>query len=234
MSTSRLQAGGWELLRVRGRASQLHAWSAEMVSADASPSRRVVRAEPDAPAVVLGSAQDPASLDADAVAAAGLEVARRKSGGGAVLVGGQHCLWVDFVIPVEDPLWSKDVSRAGLWVGEVLAKALRLAGAGPAQVWEGPTLRASWGRHVCFAGLAPGEVTLGARKVVGVSARRTRVGALFQTATLVSWQPELLAGLLAVQQPPWGGKDALGGLAEGVGVDRAERVWDALARALGP
>ena len=44
--------------------------------------------------------------------------------------------------------------------------------------------------------MVTGEVTLAGKKVVGVSQRRGRSGALFQCACLLEWQPERLVGLL--------------------------------------
>src|SRR5690606_24455396 len=55
-----------------------------------------------------------------------------------------------------------------------------------------------WSRLVCFAGLAPGEVTVEGRKVVGVSQRRTRTSARFQCAVLHHWDPEPLLDVLAL------------------------------------
>jgi hypothetical protein len=52
-----------------------------------------------------------------------------------------------------------------------------------------------WSRHVCFAGIGPGEVLDGQAKLVGVSQRRTRRHARFQCALHRRWQPELIAGL---------------------------------------
>jgi lipoate-protein ligase A len=51
---------------------------------------------------------------------------------------------------------------------------------------------------VCFAGLAPREVSWQGRKVVGISQRRTRVGARFQCALLHGWDPDPLLDVLAL------------------------------------
>ena len=41
----------------------------------------------------------------------GIELARRRSGGGAVLLGADDHVWVDLVVPADDPLAEDDVSR---------------------------------------------------------------------------------------------------------------------------
>lgn len=50
---------------------------------------------------------------------------------------------------------------------------------------------------VCFAGLAPGEVTVDGAKVVGISQRRTRAGARFQCSVPRVWDVDRHAVLLA-------------------------------------
>jgi lipoate-protein ligase A len=166
------------------------------------------------PAVVLGSAEPLDHLDPDAVAASGLEVVRRRSGGSAVVVGPGRSLWVDVAIPRGDPLWHDDIGRASWWVGELWAAALEVVGVGPAVVWRGGLVRAEWSDRACFAGLGPGEVTVEGRKVVGVSQRRTRAGALFQCAGLVAPDargqgPDALAELGAVQSLSTSARSAL-------------------------
>lgn len=156
--------------------------------------------EPERPALVLGSTQDPAVADAAACAAAGVEVVRRRSGGGAVLLDPGRVLWVDLVLGRGDPLWDDDVGRAPAWVGRAWSAALAAVepGADPPTVHEGGLVRTRWSDLVCFAGLGPGEVVRGGRKVVGVSQRRTRAGARFQCACALGWDPARLAGLLAL------------------------------------
>jgi lipoate-protein ligase A len=45
------------------------------------------------------------------------------------------------------------------------------------------------GRIVCFASSSPGEVFLGANKLVGISQRRGRDGARFQCVLYRHWRP---------------------------------------------
>ncbi len=98
--------------------------AADLLSAGASSGRSVRIVVPDAPALILGSAQPIAAADLDACARAGVEVVRRTSGGGAVLVRPGAVLWVDIVVPAGDPLWEPDVARAFFWLGEAWAAAL--------------------------------------------------------------------------------------------------------------
>jgi lipoate-protein ligase A len=187
----------------------------------------------DQPAVILGSTQSESEVDAGAAARAGVHVARRASGGGAVLVDPEAVLWIDLIITAGDPLWDTDVGLATWWVGEAWAAAVEQIGAGPAEVWRGALQRSAWSRRVCFAGLGPGEVAVGAQKVVGISQRRTRQAALFQTAALLSWEPAALLALLAGDEAARpGAATELGRRATGVGRGRAAALTAALLAAL--
>ena len=182
------------------------------------PGRAVWICEPRAEALVLGSAQPETDVDLAACEAAGVEVVRRRSGGGAVLVGPGRQLWVDVVIPAGDPLWSGDVGLAFLWLGEVWASALADVGLAGA-VHRGPLLQTPWSRRVCFAGVGTGEVLDEAgAKVVGLAQRRTRAAARFQCAVPAEWDPDALVALLALDPPTRAraGRE-LAGVARGVG-----------------
>lgn len=202
---------GWALFRQEGPAAELH--DASAATLNETPVRRTARIlTAAAPALVLGSHQDGSQFDRDAMASAGVAMARRRSGGSAVLVGPGRVVWADFVIGADDPLWDDDVGRAARWVGELWASVV---GSG-AEVWPGPMRRNEWSPVVCFAGLAPGEVTVGGRKVVGVGQRRTPRAALFQTAAVVEWRPEEYLRLL--RAPPAPARDlevAAAGLGDG-------------------
>jgi lipoate-protein ligase A len=164
--------------------------------------RRAWVCRPDRPALVLGSAQREEVADAAACARADVEVVRRRSGGGAVLVVPGELLWVDVLVPSGDPLWRADVGRAFHWLGDVWAAALGDLDV-TASVHRGPLQRTAWSSLVCFAGMGPGEVSLTSpggdpAKVVGISQRRTRSTARFQCAALLRWSPADLARLLAL------------------------------------
>jgi lipoate---protein ligase len=157
--------------------------------------------EPDRPALVLGSTQRDATVDREACARAGVEVVRRRSGGGAVLLVPGDVLWVDVVVPAGDPLWSDDIGMAAQWLGDAWAAALAATGVDGATVHRGPLVPAPWSDVVCFAGLGPGEVTVAGRKVVGISQRRTRRAARFQCAAALAWDPAALVALLSPPRP---------------------------------
>jgi lipoate-protein ligase A len=148
------------------------------------------------PALILGSTQPADVVDASRADAEGVEVVRRRSGGGAVLLRPGSVVWVDVLVPPGDVLWTADVATAFHWLGRAWAGALGDLGV-DASWHDGTTLVTSpWSRLVCFAGLGPGEVTSAGAKVVGVSQRRQRTGALFQCAALLAWEPSDLLGLM--------------------------------------
>lgn len=171
-------------------------------------------------AVAIGSAQRPDAVDPDRAVAAGLEVVRRHSGGGAVLLDPGHMLWLDVLLPAGDRHWQDDIGHSFLWLGEAWVEALDAVGI-DASLHTGPAVRSGWSSRVCFAGIGPGEVTVGGRKAVGISQRRTRSGARFQCLVLDEWDPEPLLSVLALDPPGRRvGVDELGDVATGVGRDR--------------
>jgi lipoate-protein ligase A len=166
----------------------------------AVPRRTVAVRRPFARSVVLGSTQRPSVVSAAAVSAAGVAVARRRSGGGAVLVSPGSTLWMDAWVPASDALFSADVLRASWWVGDWWAGALASLGVAGAAVHRGRATRDGLSALVCFAGRGPGEVTVGARKVVGVAQWRCRQGALLQSLACEVWDPAPLLDLLVVPE----------------------------------
>ena len=160
-------------------------------------SRRLVVLEIERPALVLGSTQRETDADAVAVAAFDVELTRRRSGGGAVLLVPGQTLWIDVELSREDPLWDDDVGRSFHWLGGSWLVALASLGV-RGVLHTGPVLETVWSRKVCFGGLGPGEVTVDGRKLVGISQRRTRDGARFQCVVHRRWDPVPLLGLLAL------------------------------------
>jgi hypothetical protein len=117
-----------------------------------------------------------------------------------VLVEPAAQLWIDLLLPAGDPLWSDDVGRAFLWLGQVWADALRDLGV-EARVHEGGLCTTAWSRLVCFGGLGTGEVVDRAgAKLVGLSQRRTREGARFQCQAQTAWEPGRVVALLALSE----------------------------------
>jgi lipoate---protein ligase len=161
-----------------------------------TPVRWTARAR-DGPAVVLGSAQPDDVVDVVAARESGLAVCRRRSGGGVVRLDPDGSLWVDVVVPVDDPRWDPDVHRAFEWLGEAWVAALREVGV-DATIHRGAPVDPALGRLVCFAGIGVGEVLVGGAKVVGISQRRDRRGARFQCVAHRRWDP---ADTLAVLGP---------------------------------
>jgi lipoate-protein ligase A len=224
----------WAVEHLSGTVRELHERSAALLAGTSEMGRVARVLQPVDQAVVLGSTQALTSVDQDACASAGVDIVRRRSGGGAVLVDAPTLLWVDLVVPAGDPLWSPDVGRAAWWVGEAWSEALFRSGIAGTEVWKGPLVRNRWSSLVCFGGLGAGEVVSAAgQKVVGISQRRTRNGALFQCGCLLEWAPQPLLGLLALTPDERSaGLATLGEAALGAGVERAEALEAALASVL--
>jgi lipoate-protein ligase A len=186
----------WSISTRRAPAADLHALELP------TSGRHVWLLEASSPALVLGSTQPATDADAVACATAGVEVERRRSGGGAVLVGPGECVWIDVLVPPGDLLWHDDVGRASWWLGEAWVRALSALGVDGCRVHHGGMLPSAWSKVVCFAGLGPGEVVDDAgAKVVGISQRRTRSMARFQCAVPLRWDPAHLSGLLTARPP---------------------------------
>jgi lipoate-protein ligase A len=179
----------WRVERIAGSADVLHG---RELPSPLQPTVWVFTV--DRPTVVLGSTQPDDVVDAGAAAAAGVAVARRRSGGGAVWLEPGGTSWVDVLIPRGDPLWDDDVGRAAHWLGDAWAAAI----GPPAEVHRGGMVCSAEGGRACFAGLGPGEVTLGGRKAVGISQRRTRAGARFQCVAYDRWDPAPLSRLIGL------------------------------------
>ena len=60
-----------------------------------------------------------------------------------------------------------------------------------------------------FCRVATGEVTVSGKKAVGISQRRTREGAWFQSAALFSWPAERIVHLLQMEPAKKGIDDLL-------------------------
>jgi len=180
--------------RVGGSAADFHARELPDVAA-------VWQFDVGSPTIVLGSRQTPDVLDVVACRRREVEIVRRRSGGGAVLLVPGATEWIDVVVPATDPRWVDDVRRSMVQVGERWVEALRDVVDGELTVHRGPMVRTPWSELVCFAGIAPGEVLLDGVKLVGLSQRRTRRGARFQCAVNRRFDGDLLIELLADPVP---------------------------------
>jgi lipoate-protein ligase A len=160
-----------------------------------------------APALVLGSSQDASLVDVDACARAGVDVVRRRSGGGAVLLVPGEVTWIDVIVPTGAPGWSADVHGPMRWLGRHLRGAITSIGAseGRVAVHEGAMSATRWSDVICFDGLGVGEVLLDGRKLVGISQRRTRQAARLQCCWYSAYEPGRLRSLIAEhRRPPLG------------------------------
>jgi len=200
--------GQWTVVEDLGTATELHGDRLPV------PDRRLVRvASVLGPAIVLGSSQRAGLLDIEGARAGGIEVARRRSGGGAVLLEPDSQVWLDICLPRGDPLWDDDVGRSARWLGSALAGVVSGLGATGAEAHQGPFKPSEWSSQVCFAGRGPGEVLVDGRKVVGTSQRRTRAGAVFQVTVALRWAPKILLDLVGLP-----GEAAVSVSAAGIGL----------------
>ncbi len=190
--TDRSGEGGWGAAR------------ADLTGSVPDPAARTLAwGAVDRPMLVVGPADQPPAdqppadrtpADQPPADRTAIDRTRRRSGGGPVLLLPGCQVWLDVVIPRGDPLWHDDIGVAPLWLGRAWAAALEDLGVEHPTVHTGP-MRAG---PVCFAGVGPGEVLVGGRKVVGISQRRTRAGALFQVAVLQRWAAEETAAATGV------------------------------------
>ena len=186
--------GDWLICESHGDAGAFH-------STDPTARRSATFHSVARPTLVLGSAQPDGAVDDRVAGALGVDMVRRRSGGGAVLLVPGEFVWLDLVIPAHDPLWLADVAQAMVWVGELWQRALAELGVAGG-VHRGGLVGTEWSRQVCFAGMGTGEVMVGHSKLVGISQRRTREYARFQSMCHIQWRPEMVAALMAPPRPP--------------------------------
>ena len=224
----------WKIRHPKGSVAEGHG------AVGAITSRVVLRHQVDRATVVLGSGQRDLPGLASRASAADLDVVRRRSGGGAVLLRPEGMMWVDLLIPRGDPLWDDDVGRSSSWLGAAWVDALAVVGV-ESDIYQGAHTTGLTGRAVCFVSRAAGEVLCGDRKVIGISQRRDRSGARFQCAVLFGDDAATnsvapLVDLLRLEPQA----DALvevearvGGLPSGLGAPGSEELFDAFLGALG-
>ena len=153
-------------------------------------------------ALVLGSTQDESLIDLDICKERNIDVVRRRSGGGVVLLQPGNTVWIDVVLPSNHRRWQVDIGKSAQWVGEVFAASLSDLGCGPFVVHSGALQKSVWSNLVCFAGRGSGEVfDQQGSKVVGISQRRTRQWARFQCAVSINWDPVTLIDVLRSPRP---------------------------------
>ena len=175
-------ANGWAVRWSKGSSGDFHHHAPPQ---DTGPQVWVHTA--DRPTLVLGSTQPDGLVDVERAEADGIEVCRRRSGGGLVFVDPDTDCWLDLIVPTSSSLWDSDIGRAFQWVGvhwaEVLAAPpLNLL----AEVANEPQTTPA-GRVWCFADMGHGEVSVDGSKVVGLSQRRTRTWIRIQSMVLSHW-----------------------------------------------
>ncbi|MCH1490440.1 MAG: hypothetical protein L7T83_08490 [Ilumatobacteraceae bacterium] len=143
---------------------------------------RLVRCIPESTALVLGSRQSEHLIDLERAAQRNIEVVRRRSGGGIVLVDPHRSLWIDIEIGGDDPRYVAEplgmMEQVGRWW---LAALTSLDCALPRiRQFVGQTGSDANGELVCFAGSSHGELMVEQSKLVGLSQRRTSDGARVQ------------------------------------------------------
>lgn len=194
----------------------------------------VWRFAPAGPALVLGSTQTESLVEATRCVELGVEIVRRRSGGGAVLLAPGRTIWIDVLVPVGHPLWRTDIGESALWLGDAMAETIARFSGETYVVHRGAMERSPWSSLICFAGRGPGEVfDRTGSKVVGISQRRTRTWARFQCVVSRRWHPELLATLLRPPRPTSQDMASYGVDLDVDEEDLASAVMDELVRVLG-
>lgn len=164
-------------------------------------------------AIVLGRGQR------HATPVEGYDLIGRPSGGGAVLMDAD-LLSLDVTLPTGHPwLAEADLGQVFDPVGRAWADALTDLGVPDVAIHTGPATATRLGppeqrplAEVCYASLGRGEVTSAGRKLVGLSQRRRRHGALIQCGVLRRWRPEPLITALDVAWATHAIQDAAIGL----------------------
>jgi lipoate---protein ligase len=189
----------YRVVRSRSSAAEFHARAVP----DPAP-REIWQHDITSAALVLGSTQDASIVDVDVCRHRGVDVVRRRSGGGAVLLLPAEVTWIDVIVPAGGAGWSDDVHGPMVWlgrhlaavIGEVIGEVIG-ASSGDADlvVHDAAMLTTRWSRLVCFDGVGAGEVLVGGRKLVGISQRRTRHAARLQCCWYSSYDPARLVEL---------------------------------------
>jgi lipoate-protein ligase A len=191
------------------------------------------------PTLSLGRAEPfPGAYDEAALAAAGIDVVRRPTGGDAVL----HAEEVTFAVAGSVPgPWAAGPREFAARVAEALALALRALDLPAVVVGRGeePSPPAGPGARPCFARAAAGEVRIGAYKAAGIASRFTRGAALSHASVpltarhrdIASFRRDAGAAREALREHARSVGEALGRPADAAAV--AERLFRALEARFG-
>ena len=202
----------------RGAAADLLARSVELLDEVTDGRPRLRWYVPVDAAIVLGRGQR------DAKPVDGHEILQRPSGGGAVLMD-DNLLSLDVVVPAGHPwLDGDDLGAVFDPIGQAWADALSDLGVPDVAIHRGAPTATRLGpaeqrplAEVCYASLGRGEVTAGGRKLVGLSQRRRKQGALVQCGIHHEWAPDPLIEALDVGAARQAILDAATGLEDLIG-----------------
>lgn len=157
------------------------------------------------PALVLGCSQRRLVSPETVRQRTGLELVERDAGGGAVLVG-PWMLSASILLPLGHRYAQQPPALSYHWLGEAYRAVLAQAGIAsevltPAAARQRLAAGGAGPSWACFAGLSPGEVAVGRRKLVGLAQVRRRTGVLF-VAGLLLYRPDWERLVTALGQPP--------------------------------
>ncbi len=163
---------------------------------DDRDARVLLLCRPTSRSVVLGAAQKADLFEASVLSSQGFELAKRSSGGGAVIVEPKGQLWAHLFIRPDDRLWENDVLVAFDWIGELSVAFFEFLGLNDVSVSRTKGQSAGLSRLICFAGVGLSEATWRGKKISGVSQRRRRNYASFQFQLLLGDNQSQLVDLL--------------------------------------
>jgi lipoate-protein ligase A len=204
------------------------ALSLRMLAEGDCPALVVHRVSP--PAITCGRAQM-TTVDTDAIAASGLALVPRGSGGGPVLWD-DALIAIDVILPDGDLRLPTDIVAAYRWVGEAVVSALTDLGIPGARAVPPDEARAwppSESSGLCFGGLSPWEVVVGHRKVLGLAQVRKQAGAIIQVGVPMRLNATRLAAAVGA---PDGAADDLRARTAGVADLAPECTRDMASEAL--
>lgn len=148
------------------------------------------------PALVLGSNQDPEVVNRPFLDDLGAELVVRRSGGGAVFLEPSAQLWVDLAIPKDDRLFMSDVVKSFFPIGELFLQVFSKVGDLGLEMHTGNLVGGAIAKSLCFAGVGPGEITYEGAKLLGISQRRSALGAVFQCTVYSRFPVQQMHNLL--------------------------------------
>jgi lipoate-protein ligase A len=159
------------------------------------------------PVLILGAGQSDADIDLDACRAAGITILRRTSGGTAVFAT-PWLLGLDLALPVSHPLVLADIVESYAWFGATWAHALQSLGIDARSISIDEARTAAQRepqsrlliKPACFGSVAPYEVVLGPRKLVGLSQVRRRHVQILQSGLYLRFSASDIIDLLVIPE----------------------------------